>query len=178
MIGMARMHHATYVCSVYTADNRLEVVYLDHSHLHPLGTVETYQGPSSLRQSTVQVRLETPAVNAPDQTMLLRFRIRNHSAQRLDKLSVMIELPPGFPLQEATSAGTLEADRITWDIGAIEAGREHVLELNGQVNAGLDGRLTVLVQVAGKNCSYGQFSLPSAKSGPPVRQPAADPFGR
>ena len=55
MIGPAQQHHAHYKCCIYfeevtrngwpvpytTRDNTLEVIYIDHNHLHMVGDVET-----------------------------------------------------------------------------------------------------------------------------------------
>ena len=58
LIGPAQLHHAHYKCTVYftevtrvgypvpytTRDDSVEVLYIDHNHLHMVGNVDTGTG--------------------------------------------------------------------------------------------------------------------------------------
>jgi hypothetical protein len=61
LVGPAQLHHAQYKCTVYftevnrmgwpvphtvTNEDRQEVIYIDHDHLHMVGNVDPGTGPS------------------------------------------------------------------------------------------------------------------------------------
>lgn len=162
MIGMARLHHADYKCSIYAPGKPVEVVYLDRTHLHQISSVNTEMGESEFQEHRVDVRVEKSDLDAS--TAWLRYHVRNLGSKPIAQLQLVVGLPAGIELAQGADNKKGESNQLTFAIEMLGPGRQRAFEVKATFNDDHPANQTVLVKSGQSSIAYGQVPVPSSDS--------------
>ena len=90
MIGPARLHHSHYKGTLLLGGDKIDVVYIDGTHIHPI-TNDKADASSERTESKVSLIAERPDPrSAAGKKSLLRYTITNRSTSPLTDLKVVV----------------------------------------------------------------------------------------